>query len=139
MSIDIQGVARLITKLNKLDNLKAKEAVERVADEVENLIVAGASWAPKASSCIMKLDVRDYGKSYYRDIGLRGSAAPFEDWKELWFHNWGYWQYYYGHETGKFTNMHAMWFNNSLANMEKDIIKKIQNDLRKEIKQCLEG
>lgn len=138
MSIEIQGLDRLMNKLNKLDNIKAKVAVNSVAKEVEGAIKEGASWSDK-ENCIKICDERDYGKSYFVDVGLKGSLVNWEDGKILWFHNWGYFQFYYGHPTGKFTNMHMMWFNNSVSSIEGPTIEKLKNELRKQIKTCLEG
>lgn len=138
MSIDIQGLDRLMTKLNKLDNIKGKLAVNSVATEVERAIKEGASWSNR-ESCIQICDERDYGKSYFVDIGLKGSLVNWEDGKILWFHNWGYFQHYYGHPTGKFTSMHIMWFNNAVSSIEGPTIEKLKSELRMQIKACIGG
>lgn len=138
MSVSISGIDRLINKLNKLDKVQGKKAVETVAKTVETAIKAGASWSNR-ENCIQKCDTREYETSYFVDIGIKSSLGNWEDGKVLFFHNYGYWQKYYGRPTGKFTNVHVNWFNQAVANIEGPTVQKIKEELRQEIRNILEG
>ena len=139
MSIEIIGINSLLNKLNRLSNIKTKEAVDSVAKVVETTIKSGASWAPNASQYIGRCDVREYENgSYFVEIGLKNDNAPFELWKNVYFHNYGYNLKYYGHPTNTFVNTHIMWFNNSVNNVGEPTIEKLKSNIRRQIKACLE-
>lgn len=140
MSVEIKGLDALVNKLNRLSNIKGKQAVEMVASEVLTTIRGSANtFSNEAYQHIGMCDKRAYESgSYFVEIGLKNDYAPFDSWKNLWFQNWGYHQYYYGHPTGKFTSIHVGWFNNAVNSIEDQAIQKMKSQLRKEIKACLE-
>ena len=75
MALEIQGIDKLINKLNKLSNIQAKEVIEDVAKDVETAIVNEArKFSDTESLYIRKCDVRDYGTSYFVDIGLKNDG-----------------------------------------------------------------
>lgn len=141
LSSEIKGLSPLMNKLNRLSNLKGKEAVESAGTLVETAVRASASgFSSNASQYIGKCDKREYRNgSYYLEIGLKNDEVPFELWKNLWYQNWGYNLYFFGKPTGRYINMHAMWFNNAVNQIEGPTIQKMRSVLLKEIKACLEG
>lgn len=138
---EIKGLNTLMNKLNRLSNVKGKEAVEGASKIVEASIRASASsFSATASQYVGKCDKREYGNgSYYLDVGLKNDKAPFELWKNLYYHNYGYKLKYYGHPTNTYINMHAMWFDNAVSNIEGPTLQKLKSTLRTQIKACLEG
>lgn len=141
MSVSIKGLDSLMNKLNKLSNVKGKEAVESVAKVVETSIRGSASsFSGQASNYIGKCDNREYPNgSYFLEIGLKNDKVPFDLWKNLWYHNWGYNLKYYGHPTNTYINMHSMWFDSAVSSIEGPTIQKMKETLRNQIKECLEG
>ncbi|WP_394887033.1 hypothetical protein [Clostridium butyricum] len=119
MAFEIQGVDKLINKLNKISNIVAKEVIEDVAKDIEVAIVSEArKFSDTEYLYIGKCDVRDYGSSYFVDVGLKNDTIDFELWKGLWYHNWGYTHW----KSGEMIIPHVMWFNNSV-NSHKSYIK----------------
>ena len=131
MAFEIQGVDKLMNKLNKISNIQAKEVIEDVAKDVETAIVNEArKFSDTEYLYIGKCDVRDYGSSYFVDVGLKNDIVDFELWKGLWYHNWGYTHW----KSGEMVTPHVMWFNNAInifSNTDnvKERIKKIISDI----------
>ena len=126
MAFEIQGVDKLINKLNKISNIQAKEVIEDVAKDVETAIVNEArKFSDTEYLYIGKCDIRNYGTSYFVDIGLKNDTVDFELWKGLWYHNWGYTHW----KSGEVITPYVMWFNDAI-NLSKSIIGiKIKNKL----------
>ena len=128
MAIEIQGVNNLINKLNKISNIEAKEIIEDVAIDVESAIVNEArKFSDTEYLYIGKCDVRDYGLSYFVDVGLKNDNIDFELWKGLWYHNWGYTHW----KSGEMVTPHVMWFENAIysRNVSNIIKLKVKNKL----------
>ena len=139
MSLEIKGINSLMTKLNKLSNIDAKKAIESVADTVEGHIRDSASvFSKEEAKYIAKCEARDYGSSYYVDIGLKNDNAPFELWKGLWFQNWGFFNYGLNFSGQMYIKNNQLWFNESVNNIQGPTIQKIKSNLTKEIKKALE-
>lgn len=139
MGITIKGINSLTNKLNKLSNIKAKNAIEEVAKEVENSLKNEASkFSNDGYKHIGKANTREYSNgNYFVEVGLKNDSVPFDEWKNLYFHNYGYNQFLFGKDTGKFTNMHQFWFTNAIDNMEQSVLKEIKEKLRKEIRDAI--
>lgn len=132
MSFEIQGVDKLINKLNKISNIKAKEVIEDVAKDVETAIVNEArTFSNIEYLYIGKCDVRDYGSSYFVDVGLKSDTVDFELWKGLWYHNWGYTHW----KSGDIIIPHVMWFDNSVSSEKKSIINKYKSRIINRIRE----
>ncbi|MBE6063564.1 MAG: hypothetical protein E7207_08475 [Clostridium butyricum] len=125
MAFEIKGVDKLINKLNKISNIKAKEVIEDVAKDVETAIVNEArKFSDTEYLYIGKCDVRDYGTSYFVDIGLKNNNVDFELWKGLWYHNWGYTHW----KSGEMITPHVMWFENAIS--ESNVKSKIKSNIK---------
>ena len=123
MAFEIQGVDKLINKLNKISNIAAKEVIEDVTKDVETVIVNEArKFSDTEYLYIGKCDVRDYGSSYFVDIGLKNDTVDFELWKGLWYHNWGYTHW----KSGEMITPHVMWFENIINSNHTCIYKMIK-------------
>lgn len=130
MAFEIQGVDKLINKLNKISNIAAKEVIEDVAKDVESAIINEAmKFSDTEYLYIGKCDARDYGSSYFVDVGLKNDTVDFELWKGLWYHNWGYTHW----KSGEMVTPHVMWFENSLLSFREEIISDIKCKVQKSI------
>ena len=131
MGFEIQGVYKVINKLNKISNIAAKEVIEDAAKDVETAI---ANEARKFSDTeylyIGKCDVRNYGSSYFVDIGLKNDTVDFELWNGLWYHNWGYTHW----KSGKMVIPHVMWFENIINANHVCVYKRIKCKIIDDIK-----
>lgn len=137
MAMQIKGINTTISKLNKLSNISAKKAVDNVVSEVEKVIVNAASFSEEEKQFIGKCEVREYKTSYYVDVGLKNTTAPFDMWKGLWYHNWGYFNKGLNFNGTDYIKMHQLWFNQAVKDMESDVFKKIKYRLKEEIKEAL--
>ena len=127
MAFEIQGVDKLINKLNKISNIAAKEVIEDVAKDVETAIVSEArKFSDTEYLYIGKCDVRDYDSSYFVDVGLKNDTVDFELWKGLWYHNWGYTHW----KSGEMITPHVMWFDNTINKLHNETSKRIKNTIK---------
>lgn len=130
MAFEIQGVDKLINKLNKISNIAAKEVIEDVAKDVETAIINKArTFSDSEYLYIGKCDVRDYGASYFVDVGLKNDSVDFELWKGLWYHNWGYTHW----KSGEMVIPHVMWFDNTVNSVKNNVTNKIKYKINKEL------
>ncbi|MGL4742276.1 MAG: hypothetical protein ACRC41_16025 [Sarcina sp.] len=136
MSINIKGVDTLIKKLDRLSRIESKKAVEEAANVVLNSIRSGASFSvagQKAGKC----EVRDYGSSYFLDVGFSNEIVSFDEWKPLWFHQWGYFNYGWNFRGKLYINMHQMWFTRAVQAAEEEVKRKIKTRLKEEVRNCM--
>lgn len=134
MSIDIKGLNNLIKKVSDMEKVDITKIVEDVAKNVQQEIKSAASWAPRASQYINVFNMRKYGPyTCYCNVGLKNTEAPFEEWKNLYFHNFGYHLFYYGKPTNKFITSHVQWFDNAVN----AAAKTAKNELKTRIKQAI--
>ena len=138
MPLSIKGMDSVISKLNKLSNIQAQKIVEEVGEKVEKAIVTAASFSKEEKEYIGKCDVRNYGKSYFIDIGLANTNAPFEKWCGLWYQNWGYqnkgWNF---GENGPFVTVHQLWFDQAIENVGPTLLKETKLKIKQEISKAL--
>ena len=141
MALSIKGINTLVNKLNKLDNIKAKQAIENVAKTVEESIKKEAStFSSEGVKHVGTGELREYPNgSCYIDIGFDNIKAPWDEWKHLYYHHYGYSQFFYGKPLNKMTTMHQFWFTNAVDNMSQDVLKSLKEDLKKEINNALKG
>lgn len=135
MAFEIKGINSLIKKLSKLETINTKQIVEKVADKVEKQIQNEASsFSQTESKYIGKSEVREYGRSVFIDVGLKNDNAPFENWKGLYFGNYGFRQFYYGHDLGYINTKHLLWFQNAINNIADTTKAEIKKELLEEIR-----
>ncbi len=138
MAFEISGINRVLKKLDKISNINTQKAVEDVATDMENKIKEKAkSFSDTSYLYISKCEPRIYGKSYFVDVGLKNDNAPWDYWKNLYFHNYGYRQFFYGHDTGKMTTCHILWFEEAVNSASSEIQKKLKEKVKEEIKKAL--
>lgn len=129
MAFEIQGVDKLINKLNKISNIQVKEVIEDVAKDVETAIVNEArKFSDTEYLYIGKCDVREYGSSYFVDFGLKNDTVDFELWNGLWYHNWGYVHW----KSGEMITPHVMWFDRAVKDIKNDASSKIKEKIKQE-------
>ncbi|WP_338630325.1 hypothetical protein [Clostridium baratii] len=137
--IKIDGLDRLIKKLDKLSRIETEKAIEEAGKEVEESIRNEAkTFSDTSYLYISRSDIRKYRMSCYIDIGLKNDDVPFDEWKGLWFHNWGYFNKGLKFNGEMYINPHYLWFNESVKSIEKDVQKKLKEKIRKEIKGALQ-
>lgn len=131
MAIEIQGIDKLISKLNKISNIEARAVLNDAAKEIETSIVNQAkTFSDSEYKHIGQCEVRNYGSSCFIDVGLRNDHVDFNEWKGLWYHNWGYTHW----KSGKQVTPHIMWFENAVNSVSNDVTNKIKNKVKQELK-----
>lgn len=130
MAIEIQGIEKLINKLNKISNIESKAIINEVANDIETSIInAAKTFSDTEYMYIGKCSTRDYGSSSFIDVGLRNDIVDFELWKGLWYHNWGYTHW----KSGQMITPHVMWFDSAVNGVKDDITNKIKVKVKQEL------
>ena len=138
MTITIKGLNSLTKKLNKLDNIKAKSSVNEVAKIVEKELRDEASNFSRRSHLIGEVDTREYSNgTYYVDVGLKNDSQPWEEWKHLYFHHYGYNQKLWGKYSSIYTKTYQFWFTQAVENMDNEVLKELKKKIQAEIKEAL--
>lgn len=135
MALKIDGLDRVIKKINKIKEIDTLPMVMDVADMVRKEIRAEASmFSQDQYKCIAEVAVRNYTFSTFIDVGLKNDIAPFEDWRGLWFQHWGF----YHELTGKSVTMHRGWFDNALNGCDEMAKLMLNEKLRKEVRKAID-
>lgn len=138
MGIKIDGIDKLLNKLNKLSHIETEKAINEVAEELEKKISSKAkSFSDTSYMYVGKGETRKYGLSCYVDVGFSKDNAPFDLWKSLWFHNWGYFDKGLNFRGQIYINMHQFWFNEAVKDSKSDIQKRLKQKLKAEIGEAL--
>lgn len=138
MAIQISGLDNIIKKLDNLSNIKTDALVEDAAKKIEKGIKERASFSDEEKKYIGVFEARKVGKSVFVDIGLKNDEVPFELWKGLWFHNWGYWNkgWNFG-ENGPYIDMHALWFNDAVNKVGKGVRSELKSKIKRVVSEAI--
>lgn len=138
MAIRLKGINTLTNKLNKLSNVKARQAVNEVAKAVEKGLQDEAGNFSTRANLIGEVDTREYSNgNYYIDVGLKNDSQPFENWKNMYYHHYGYNQKLWGEDSDIYTKTHQFWFNKAIDNMETEVLQELKNKIREEIRKAM--
>ena len=138
MTITIKGINSLSNKLNKLSNIKAKNSVKEVAKFVEKELRNEASKFSSRSDMIGEVEEREYKNgNYYIEVGLKNNYESWENWKNMYFHHYGYNQKLWGKDSNLYTNTHQFWFTNAIDNIDQKALKELKKKIQAEIKEAL--
>lgn len=132
MSLEIKGLNNLIKKLDNLSNMKTDDIVQEVAEDMQKKLQEKArEFSDTEYKCIRITEKRTYKNgSCFIDVGLKNDEVPFDNWKGLWYHQWGYRQYFFGHDTGKMTTMHQLWFDEGIEEIAKETKQKMRAKIK---------
>lgn len=134
MALELRGVDALIKKLDKLKNIDTTKVINEVADETAKAIQSEAKKVSNTSYMYAgKVEVRNYGLSCFIDVGFSSAKEPFENWKSLWFQNWGFRDYGLNFRGQYFIANYQNWFTDAVNSNEKQIINKIKIKAKKQI------
>ncbi|WP_294350558.1 hypothetical protein [uncultured Clostridium sp.] len=133
MSLDIKGINNLIKKLDNLSNIDTKSVVHRVAEDMTLSIQDEVKKFSDKYEYVGQCHVRCYRKGIYIDVGLSNDLDPWDDWKELWYHQWGYRDYGLNFSGSPFIDVHKMWFDIAVKNAETEVKKELKEKLKEEI------
>ena len=132
MNISIKGVDRLLNKLDRLNHIRAMQALEEVSHMVIDEIKAACPKDSGAAAASVGIsDKRDYKLSAYMDIGLSRKTGPWDSWKGAYFQNYGYHNWGRGGiYHGKYVFVHQMWFENVANSIKGEAGKRIKARLK---------
>lgn len=135
MSFEIKGLNQLMNRVADLERIDITQAVEETAKEVKDQLKSAASWSSRGSSCIDLIETRKYGPmTAYCKVGLKNTKAPWDEWKHLYFHNYGYHLKYFGHPTNRFITTHVLWFDNAAQGAVKSVKKSLRRRIRQQMR-----
>ena len=133
MSLEIKGINNLIKKLDNLTNINTEEIIKDVAKDMETAIKDEAKTFSKNYEYVGECEPRKYGRSVFVDVGLKNENAPWDEWKELWYHNWGYRDFGLNFQGSPYIETHKLWFDNAVKGAEGEVKKKLKNRLQEEL------
>lgn len=139
MAFEIKGINNVLKKLNNLSKIETKNAVEEVAKDIETTIKEKASVFSSKSEYVKACEARTYGNSCFVDIGLKNDEAPFEEWKELWYQQWGFDDYGWNFKGQYHITNNLMWFDDAVQYAGKQAQKKLKEKLKQEVEKCWKG
>lgn len=135
MAIQIQGLDKLIAKLSDTSWLNTRHAIDEAGKDLKEAIKKEAkTFSDKEYEHIGVAEGREYGLSYYLDVGLKNDKVPFENWKGLYFHNYGYWNHGRNYKGQMYINCHAQWFDSAVKGAEKEVKAKIKRKVKESFK-----
>ena len=137
MSLEIKGINNLIKKLDNLTNINTEMVIQDVSKDMESAIKDEAKTFSKSYEYIGKCEARKYGRSVFIDVGLKNEVAPWDTWKELWYHNWGYRDFGLNFQGTPYIQVYKMWFDSAVKSAEYEVKKKLKNRLKEEINKNL--
>ena len=133
----IKGLDKLIKKLDDLTDLGVENIINDCGNKLKNKIQDEAkTFSDTEYQYILVGETKIYGcNSGKVSIGLLNTKANFEDYKGLYFNNYGFelWK------NGKYYAPHIGWFDTAVENARKEIISEMKKQLNNEIKKKVNG
>ncbi|EEP54859.1 hypothetical protein [Clostridium butyricum] len=140
MSIEIKGINNLLKRLDKLSKLESEKAVEMVAKDMEQAIKQAANVFSNNSDLIKTFEPRKYGGSTYIDVGLKGDKENFKEWCHLWYQQFGFYNHGWNFKNNHpYIDAHKMWFDNALESNKPECMKRLKEELKKQVNECWNG
>ena len=128
----IKGLDKLMKKLESLTDLDTQTIVEDCGEKLRKSIQNEArEFSDEEYQYILKGQTKIYNSnSASIQVGLLNTEANFEDYKGLYFNNYGFelWK------NGKYYAPHIGWFDTAVVNAKKEIIADMKEQLKNEIK-----
>lgn len=128
----IKGLDKLIKKLDDLTDLGVENIINDCGNKLKNKIQDEArTFSDTEYQYILVGETKIYGNNSGKvSIGLLNTKANFEDYKGLYFNNYGFelWK------NGKYYAPHVGWFDIAVENARKEIIAEMRKQLNNEIK-----
>ena len=128
----IKGLDKLMKKLESLTDLDTQTIVEDCGEKLRKSIQNEArEFSDEEYQYILKGQTKIYNSnSASIQVGLLNTEANFEDYKGLYFNNYGFelWK------NGKYYAPHIGWFYTAVKNAKKEIITDMKEQLKNEIK-----
>ena len=133
----IKGLDKLIKKLDDLTDLGVENIINDCGNKLKNKIQDEArTFSDTEYQYILVGETKIYGNNSGKvSIGLLNTKANFEDYKGLYFNNYGFelWK------NGKYYAPHIGWFDTAVENARKEIISEMKKQLNNEIKKKVNG
>lgn len=128
----IKGLDKLMKKLESLTDLDTQTIVEDCGEKLRKSIQNEArEFSDEEYQYILKGQTKVYNtNSASIQVGLLNTEANFDDYKGLYFNNYGFelWK------NGKYYAPHLGWFDTAVENARKEIITDMKEQLKNEIK-----
>ena len=133
----IKGLDKLIKKLDGLTDLGVDKIVEDCGEKLRKSIQEEAKeFSKEEYQYLLKGQTQIYsGNSASVQVGLLNTEADFENYKGLYFNNYGFelWK------NGKYYAPHLAWFDEAVENARKKIMDDMKKQLKSKINKKIEG
>ena len=139
MNIDIKGINSLLNKLKNLENVNFQQEIQQIGDIViKQLQSVTPIDTGLAQSCIGVSDMIQYKIGFMMKVGLSPKTAPWDDWKSVYFQNYGYHnEGHGGRYHGIFVTTHMLWFDNFADGISDEVKKTIKFYTQAKIREIL--
>lgn len=107
-SAEIKGLDALIRKLSNLQNLETSNILETLEEPAKDIIQEGIAAAGFEKSSQYVTGTRKNKNSI--SVGLTSESGTFNQWKEAYFHHYGYNLVAWGKRTNKHIVVHVGYF-----------------------------
>lgn len=139
MNIDIKGINSLLNKLQRLENVDFQAEIKQIGEEV---IRQMQSVTPrdtgKSAESIGVDSIISYKMGFLMKIGLSSKTAPWDDWKGVYFQNFGYHNFGHGGRyKGVFVMTNLNWFTEFSNGISDEVKKTIKFYLQQKIREIL--
>lgn len=139
MNIDITGINSLLNKLKNLENVNFQQEIKQIGDIV---IKQMQSVTPRdtglAQSSIGVSDMINMKMGFIMKVGLSPKTAPWDNWKGVYFQNFGYHNFGHGGRyKGVFVTTHLGWFTEFEQSISNEVKKTIKFYLQQKIREIL--
>lgn len=140
MAIQLKGLDKLQKKLADLENINVSDIIKESAKRAEEDIRKSAGgFSDKAYKCVARCDVREDKNYCYVDVGLANDKYPFEQWKSLYFQNYGFYDYGLNFRGQIYVDNHKLWFNQAVDSFKKAESKAIKEQLKSKVHKAWNG
>lgn len=138
MKLKIDGIESLIDDLTKIENigLLPKESImkagKKLESEIKKDVPKRSGTAREKIGTYSKIDTK---KLKVVKVGFDDAHADWNEWKGIWFNNYGFKLSYFGIKTDKYIDKHKGWFDRSVAKnkskMEEELLKELEGEIGK--------
>lgn len=132
----IKGLDNLLKKLDNLANVDTTEIVEECAQEAVEIVQGEAKkFSDEEYQYIDKSISTSKSGNVFCSVGLLNTKHDFEDYKGLYFQNYGFTLW----KNGKYYYPHIGWFDGAIEQVSDKVMKDMKEKLKQEINNTMEG
>lgn len=139
MNIDIKGINSLLNKLQRLENVNFQQEIKQIGDivikQMQSVTPVNTGLSQQSIGVSDMINMR---MGFIMKVGLSPKTAPWDDWKGVYFQNYGYHNWgQNGRYKGAFVNAHLGWFTEFEQSISDEVKKTIKFYLQQKIREII--